>query len=276
MEDYGKRILKVLIYIEDHIHEKMKVEELARVACYSPFHFQRFFRFIIGESVHKYVRRLRMERAAQKLQGSDQLITEIALKANFETPSAFTKAFKQCMGESPRNFRKLYKEINMANKKFKDLSMIEPDEIKNVEEIPVFCIRRTGNYDTSSKEAWDAMKEFIKENNLHINLLRYFSMGYDDPKIVEDKKLRFDVCISIPESQKVSLKGEAVSRTLKGGKYAIFICKSPLDTMGNVINEAFDRIFLKWLPNSKENYDEKRICFMEHWGETTKIYVPLI
>ena len=72
------------------------------------------------------------------------------------------------------------------------------------------------------------------------------------------------------------MKGEAASKVLTGGKYAIFICQSPLDTMEDAINDAFDRIFLKWLPDSKENYDENRICYMEHWGETTKIYVPLV
>ena len=37
-EDYVKRILKVLIYIEDHIEEEISIEELAKVSCHSPFH----------------------------------------------------------------------------------------------------------------------------------------------------------------------------------------------------------------------------------------------
>ncbi|KPK32005.1 MAG: hypothetical protein AMS24_05160 [Chlamydiae bacterium SM23_39] len=154
--------------------------------------------------------------------------------------------------------------------------MIHPDEIKNIEEIPVLFIRRMGNYNISSKEAWDAMMAFIKENNLDVKKLRYFSMGHDDHKIVDEEKLRFDVCIQVPEDQKISVKGEVNHKVIKGRKYAIFVCKGPADTMGDIINDAFDRIFLKWLPDSKENYDENRICFMEHRGETTKIYVPLV
>lgn len=43
-----KRILKVLIYIEDHIEEEMTMEELAKIACYSPFHFHRLFQSVVG------------------------------------------------------------------------------------------------------------------------------------------------------------------------------------------------------------------------------------
>ncbi|KPK32006.1 MAG: hypothetical protein AMS24_05165 [Chlamydiae bacterium SM23_39] len=118
MDDYcGKNILKVLIYIEDHINDEIKIEDLTKIACYSSFHFQRLFRLIVGESVYKYIKRLRMERAMQKLYGSYQSITNVALEAGFETPSAFSKAFRQCTGRSPRNYRKLYKEINMSKKK---------------------------------------------------------------------------------------------------------------------------------------------------------------
>lgn len=38
-EDYVKRVLKVLIYIEDHIEEELSMDELAKVACHSPFHY---------------------------------------------------------------------------------------------------------------------------------------------------------------------------------------------------------------------------------------------
>ena len=141
MKEYAKRILKVLTYIEDHIQDEMTVTELAQVACYSDFHFQRIFRFIVGESVHQYVRRLRLEKAMSKLRHSSQSITDIALDANFETQSAFAKAFKQCVGQSPRAYRLLYKELNMTENKFSDLPMIEPDEIKNTPETPVLFIR---------------------------------------------------------------------------------------------------------------------------------------
>jgi len=108
-EDYVKRILKVLIYIEDHIDEEISIEDLAKVACHSPFHFNRIFHIVTGETAHKYVRRLRLEKAAIKLRYTEQPVTKIAMGSNYDTPSAFTRAFKQCMGESPKNYRTLYR-----------------------------------------------------------------------------------------------------------------------------------------------------------------------
>lgn len=131
-EEYVKRILKVMIYIEENIDEAFTLESLAKIACYSPFHFHRVFQAIVGETVHGYVKRLRMQTAAGKLRYTGQPVTEIALDANFETPSAFTRAFKQFMGSSPRNYRSLNAAVNTMTQKIKELPMIKPDKIENL------------------------------------------------------------------------------------------------------------------------------------------------
>ena len=102
-------------------------------------------------------------------------------------------------------------------------------------------------------------------------------MGYDNPEAIGKENCRYDVCIQLPKDKKQnSLHGKFDHKVIKGGKYAIFICRAPLNKMSDVIKDAFDRIFFKWFPDSKENYDIYRMCYMEHWGETTKIYIPLI
>lgn len=116
-EEYVRRVLKVMIYIEEHIDEDLTMEKLAKVGCYSPFHFQRVFQAVVGETIHGYVKRLRMQTAAGRLRYTDSTVTEIALDANFETPSAFTKAFKQYMGSSPRSYRSLHTAIHTINQK---------------------------------------------------------------------------------------------------------------------------------------------------------------
>ena len=98
-EDYVKRILKVLIYIEDHIDEEISIERLAKVSRHSVFHFHRIFHMVVGETVYKYVRRLRLEKAASKLRYSEHPVTDIAMDTQYDTPSAFTRAFKQAIGQ---------------------------------------------------------------------------------------------------------------------------------------------------------------------------------
>lgn len=67
--DYKARILRVLTHIHEHLDEELDLEELARVACFSSFHFHRIFAAMTGETIADHVRRLRLERAAIELRG---------------------------------------------------------------------------------------------------------------------------------------------------------------------------------------------------------------
>jgi AraC family transcriptional regulator len=96
--DYSERMLKVLVFIQRHLDEDVLLEELAEVACFSPYHFHRIFRGMIGESVKGYVRRLRLERAAQRLKNSARSITDIAFEAGYEAHESFTRHSGTCSG----------------------------------------------------------------------------------------------------------------------------------------------------------------------------------
>src|SRR5512138_2145565 len=107
LQDYSDCIEDVKRYIRDHINEPIDRETLAAVAGFSIPHFHRVFSAHVGESAISYMRRLRLERAAQKLRMGAVDITEVALAAGYETHAAFSKAFKQQFGFSPSQFRQL-------------------------------------------------------------------------------------------------------------------------------------------------------------------------
>lgn len=279
-EEYVRRTLKVLIYIEENIDEDFTLEKLAKIACYSPFHFHRIFQAIVGETLHSYIKRLRMEKAAGQLRYTEEPVTSIAFDASFETPSAFTRAFKQFMGLSPKNYRSLNSAINTITQKLKELPMIKPDRIeKSVPDLDLFFVRRYGNYTQSTKAAWQAMINFIDENHLDRSKIRYFGISHDDPQITSEDKLRYDAAIIAPKVSKE--KGEVGHQVLKGGKYAIFTHHGSYDGL----EEVFHRIFLKWLPHSREIFDESRTVFCEYihmeYVRTepeklvTTLYIPL-
>lgn len=279
-EDYVKRILKVLIYIEDHIDDEITIKELAKVSCLSTFHFHRIFRMVIGENVYKYVRRLRLEKAASKLRYSEHSITDIAMNTQYDTPSAFTRAFKQAIGYSPRNYRTLYKEVHAMNKKISELPKILPDKIEKIEDFNILFIRKLGKYSESGCQAWKDIHAFIDGNHLDKTKIRYFGIAHDDPNITSENKLRYDACILATNN--IQPKNNVSRQILKGGKYAVFIHNGSYDGIGL----TFDRIFFKWLPDSKENFDETRPCFSEYFNMefavtdpsklVTKIYIPLL
>jgi len=100
-------IAEVMQYVRAHINEPLNRERLAAVAGFSVPHFHRVFTAHVGESAASYVRRLRLERAGRKLRMGAVDITEVALAAGYDTHAAFSKAFKQQFGLSPREFRQL-------------------------------------------------------------------------------------------------------------------------------------------------------------------------
>ena len=101
------RIEGVMRYIREHLQERLDRETLAAVAGFSIPHFHRVFTAQVGESAISYIRRLRLERAGRKLRMGAIDITEVALAAGYDTHAAFSKAFKQQFGLSPREFRQL-------------------------------------------------------------------------------------------------------------------------------------------------------------------------
>src|SRR5436190_3924825 len=104
-QTYKQRVLRVLVHIQQHLDDALDLDELATVAHFSPYHFHRVFRGMVGESVMGHVRRLRLERAAHRLKFGGQSVTDIAFDAGYETHEAFTRAFGAMFGESPSQFR---------------------------------------------------------------------------------------------------------------------------------------------------------------------------
>ena len=99
------RIKLVLIYILHNFKNNLSLEQLAGVACMSPYHFHRLFKSHTGESVYAYIKKIRLEYAALCLLKSSEPATSIALSSGYSNVSAFSKAFRQQYGISPQDFR---------------------------------------------------------------------------------------------------------------------------------------------------------------------------
>lgn len=98
-------IKKSIEYIEDNLDNKIELKELADKAFLSKYHFHRVFHSVVGEPVAEYIRKRRLKEAASELITTDNKIVDIALKYQFSSQEAFTKAFKRFYGVPPREFR---------------------------------------------------------------------------------------------------------------------------------------------------------------------------
>jgi AraC family transcriptional regulator len=88
-------------YIEANLAGEIDFNEAARKACCSTFHFQRVFFAINDITPAEYTRRRRLTLAATDLASGNHKIIDIAMKYGYDSPNAFTRAFRNLHGVTP-------------------------------------------------------------------------------------------------------------------------------------------------------------------------------
>jgi len=89
-------------YINHHLHQDLKLDEIAAIAQLSPYHFLRLFKQSTGTTPHQYILQCRLSQAKHLLQHSDLSIAEIAVKTGFCDQSHLTRYFKRVIGVTPK------------------------------------------------------------------------------------------------------------------------------------------------------------------------------
>ena len=277
---YQNRINIVWQYIQHNLDKNLSLEEMADVACISPYHFHRIFRAYTGESVNQYSKRLRLERAAAHLQCRSKDITAIGLACGYETSAAFSKAFKQHFSVTPSEYRKL-SHSNLSQYRVqptfdKELSM--EYKIVTRPQTRVLYTRRTGDYMESAPVAWQALDDYANQHNLFNEQTEMIGLCHDSPEITEKEKIRYDACI--PVSEQTQADGEFGIQQLRGGEYAVFLHQGPYEKL----IDTYDRISHEWIANQDRELDDApvfEIYLNPELMETnpqelkTEIYLPL-
>jgi AraC family transcriptional regulator len=254
LEDYKKRILHVLIYIQENLDNELSLRELAEVAHFSPFHFHRIFRGMVGESLHAHVRRIRLERAVMRLRYTSQPIIDIAFEAGYETHEAFTRAFRSLTGHSPSEFRKnTYKVsapsgVHYSLDKLDDFTPLEEGgskmgvTIKKLEPMRVAFMRHIGPYDECGK-TWEVFLAHMGSKGYLGPGTMMLGLCHDDPEVTPPDKLRYDACLTVDEDYQP--EGGIGVQTISGGEYAVTTHHGPYATVG----ETYGNLYGQWMPH---------------------------
>jgi AraC family transcriptional regulator len=291
-EEYWYRINRVIDHIETHLDEELRLDQLARVACFSPYHFHRLFSAMMGEPLGQFIQRVRLERAANQLVGNPRTsITTIALNAGFSGSATFARAFREAFGMSASQWRdgghlewsKMGKPLRKAGKagprspvddalrsqenrrnamheKTKSTLQYEV-EVTDRPELNVAYVRHVGEY-RGQPEVFEGLFGRLMGWAGPRGLCRFpetqvVCVYHDNPEVTPDDKLRVSACITVPAGTPVD--GEIGAMTVPGGRFAVghFELTSP-DQYG----DAWAALMGEWLPQSGFQPDD-RLCY-EH------------
>jgi AraC family transcriptional regulator len=93
---------QVTEYIHEHLHQDLKLVEIAAIVQISPYHFLRLFKQRMGITPHQYILQRRIEKAKYLLQNSEFSIADIAMQTGFCDQSHLTRYFKRIIGTTPK------------------------------------------------------------------------------------------------------------------------------------------------------------------------------
>jgi len=105
---YLERIERVVDALLSAPADAHSVESLAAVANMSAYHFHRVFRAVMGETVNATMRRVRLSLAADRLAHCAESVGRIAESAGYESPQAFSRAFRGFTRTAPAEYRRRY------------------------------------------------------------------------------------------------------------------------------------------------------------------------
>ena len=259
----------VIDHIDRHLDEKLDLAALADIARFSPFHFHRLFRALLGEALGDYVRRRRLEIAGVRLLSQPRVsVLNIALGVGFGSAEAFTRAFRAKFGCSPTEWRKS-KRGQMASKRgqaarpagrkngvtsSKETAM----KVTIIDRPPVHVayLRHTGAYGPDIGRFWmETVAPWMSTNNLMGR--ERFGLALDDPTVTTPAKCRYDACVQSQEKEMLS--GDPGRKVIPGGKYAALA----FEGTGAEIGAGWEALLRDWLPKSGLQLDSRP--FFEHY-----------
>lgn len=100
------KLHRVIDFIEAGLDQPLSLEDLAKIADLSPFHFSRVFKLTTGETPYHFVCSRRLARPQRLLTDSEMELAELALSCGFASQSHFTAAFSKAFGTSPGRYRR--------------------------------------------------------------------------------------------------------------------------------------------------------------------------
>lgn len=283
---YQDRVNRVLDYVTEHLDGDLSLTRLARVSNFSPFHFHRLFHGVTGETLNSYVRRARLEKAAQLMRASPKRrITDVALDVGFAGSSEFSRAFKSHFGRSASSWdRRSPLEKSKICKAPDSIVLYPLDELESRRKAAGLRVRITKvekcrfvyvrTFDPYQNErligVYHSLVDWLAARQTDLSDVVIIGMSQDDLAITPPEKYRYDMGVAFAEGSKGGLVGEILKLRKRPGPRVAIPKRPECESFGftfrdfeaetiaaihcvgdiSVVAYAWQYLFRIWLPES--------------------------
>jgi AraC family transcriptional regulator len=102
-----RAIIRVIETMRENLSEQLTVDDLARAASFSKFHFSRVFQRVTGVSPGRFLSAMRLQEAKRLLLSTSLSVADITFKVGYNSVGTFSTRFKESVGLAPTEYRRL-------------------------------------------------------------------------------------------------------------------------------------------------------------------------
>jgi AraC family transcriptional regulator len=259
--DYVDRVNRAVDYVMRNLDQPLRLEDVAKAACFSSYHFHRIFRALMGETLALFVKRVRLERSVYLLSHRNGAsLTGIALACGFSSSSDFSRSFRSQYRVAPSRFD--VESFRLSGRKAMQVSMAPPDKRHKLKRLPAgknpdgFAVtlrklpaRRAAYIRVHRPYEGDNAVQAVKRLLAWAEARgladgQWLGYQWEDPEVVPLEKCRYDVGVEV--SATTLGEGEVSINTFPPCLIA------EIDIAGSIDLElrALHWLYLTWLPSS--------------------------
>lgn len=243
------RYHKLLQYLDENYMNDLNIGKIEEICHYSYRNINRIFRARHQETIGKYIKRIRLEKAAMHLKYSEQSITDIAFNTGYEDVAAFSKAFKLKYACTPS----AYRTSQLATSQEIAITL-DPDqatksnlsyEIVTIDPFDFCYLEHRGSYDdiTAMQRIWDQLEQYASKNNLIKGHTQWMAFILDDNAITDNIRCRYQAALSIKTNMQKKVNAPFKIARHKAQRYARFRHVGSHQSA----EETTNKIFAHWL-----------------------------
>jgi len=245
------RFMDLVAHIEEDLSEDLTLHTLAARVGLSPFHFHRRYGAAFHESLHRQIKRMRLERSAFALLYCAESANTVAKASGYRTLSAFSHAFAAYFGVPPTRYAKTLRAGVLAEHRASlearlgpVVSHLSPSDIVEVAARPIGFTRALAHVDGIVEGACEAhalLRDVVPGSR------EWIAVSADLLALAMGGVASVDAGVDADQVP-VNARAQLGTRTLPADRCAVFEVRGPASRLPDILQA----VYAFWLPRSGE------------------------